>query len=66
MFDQEEKSSCKLLVLYLCGGEASIIVLLARQPSDDAGGVSQVFSSRRGSREFGQQHIGADLHRQRS
>ena len=50
--------------LYLCGGEASVVVLLPCKPSDNRCGVTQVFSSRRGT-EFGQQHIGADLHRQR-
>ena len=49
---------------YLCGGETTILVLLPCEPSDDAVGISQVFGSRRGT-EFGQQHIGADLHRQR-
>ena len=49
---------------YLCRWEASILVLLPCEPSDDVGGVAQVFSCRR-STEFGQQHVGADLHRQR-
>lgn len=49
---------------YLCGGEASVRVLLGRQPPDDAGGIAQVFGSRRGP-EFSQQNVGADLNRQR-
>ena len=40
------------------------MVLLACQPSGNAAGVAQVFS-RKGGAEFGQQHVGADLHRQR-
>lgn len=49
---------------YLGGGEASVIVLLRCEPSDDAGGVAQLFSRWRAA-EFSQNHIGADLHRQR-
>lgn len=54
-------SSCRT---YLCRGEASKVVLLPYEPSNDGGGRAQLFSSGRGT-EFSQQYIGADLHRQR-
>lgn len=49
---------------YLRRGETSVVVLLSREPSDDAAGVAQVFSRRR-TTEFGEQNVGPDLHWQR-
>lgn len=48
-------------LLYLCRGEASIGVLLANQPPNNARGIAHICSSRAGTKSS-QQHIGADLH----
>ncbi len=50
--------------VYLCGGEASVGVLLPHQPPDDAGGVAQVRGRPRRGTEGRQQNVGADLHLQ--
>lgn len=54
----------KLFGSYLGGVEAPEIVLLPDEPSDDAGGIAQVLIGWRVA-EFSQDHVRADLHRQR-
>ena len=50
-----------MIRMYLRAVEASVVVLLGREPSNDAACVAQVLGCRI-SAERGQNHVGADLH----